>query len=496
MKNYKRAKPFISLVCAVALVLSMIVIAFAADGKSVTATAPQTIKQGSSGTCYVYIDSTEDLAALDVIVHFDPAKVKVTSVYNSISCKLYDSEKGTDSIQCRYLLDGEGSASQTRLFYFYYQVLSGAELGESWFDITIGEAYDSALNDVTVSGSRCKFTITETVTSKTCSVYSTSSLSTAVGQEFSLNYRFSTYQIASGSAVINYDPELFEVVSVTNGRFLDGKVTDVHTDLPGAVYVSFVGTQYGSYSDLLTVNFRTVKNVTETSSIVFKATELCDKDLNFISCSGYTTKVSVAFDSAYIGDAAQMRLDGVFSAEDGQVILTVNLEEDSRLGAGDFVITFDPELVSYNSCEQGFNPDFFIVNDKDVAQGQLKFYIINLADIVTEEKVLTVVFDVLPLEGRKIAEFTLDGTNLIDAQTERIMLRFVDTSVEVEQVQKPLAVRMDLNGDGKVSAFDAQMLAEAKADRRQMTEKQWSLLGDLTWKDIFDYILGRMPAEK
>ena len=124
MKAYKTLKSIISLVCAVALVFSMMTLSVAAvDGKSVTATTSETLKHDEIGTFFVYIDSTKDLAALDVTVHFDASKIKIIGVYNSVSCTLYDSAKGNDSIQFNYIFDGKGSTSQSRLFYFYYQVL-------------------------------------------------------------------------------------------------------------------------------------------------------------------------------------------------------------------------------------------------------------------------------------------------------------------------------------------------------------------------------------
>ena len=433
MKIYKKLKPFISLVCTLLIIFSMVSISVGAvDANSVTASTSATVKQGNSAYCYVDIASTEGLAALDVTVHFDPAKVKILGVYNSISCTLYDSVTNTDNIQFSYILDGEGSASKTRLFYFRYQVLSNADVGSSYFDITIGEAYDNSLNDVAVSGSRCNFTIAETITNKTCSVYSSSSMSTSIEQEFTISYRFSTYQIASGTAVITYDPEMFEVTGVTNGAFLTNKVVDVNASLSGEVYISFVGTEYYSNTNFVSVTFKTIKNVTDTSKIVFKAVELIDKELNSISCSGYTTNVNVAFDSTYVGDAPAMKLDGTFSYDDMQIALVVTLEANSRLGAGDFVITFDPELVSYNSCTKGFTPSFFNINDKKAQDGELKFHIISLSDITTEETVLTVVFDVKQPYSCETADFTLVGTGLTDSLTEGILLNFIDDSVFLE----------------------------------------------------------------
>ena len=433
MNFYKKRKPFISLVCAIALILSVISVpAAAADTNSVTATTGATVKQGNSGYCYVSIDSTEGLAALDVTVHYDPAKVKITGVYNSVSCTLYDSVTNTDNIQFSYILDGQGTAEKTRLFYFQYQVLSNAEVGDAYFDITVGEAYDNSLNDVAVYGSRCNFTIAEKTASKSCYIYGSSSMSTAIEQEFTLSYQFSTYQIASGTAVISYDSELFEVLEVTNGAFLTDKLVDINTDLAGEIYISFVGTAYYSNTNLVSVTFRTIKNVTETSKIVFKATELLDKDLNAYSCSGYTTNISVAYDETHTGDSPAMRLNGTFSYEDTQITLTVSLEENSCLGAGDFVINFDPTLVTYNSCTKGFTPSYFYIDDKKVDSGELKFHIISLSDIVTEETVLTVVFDVNRPYNCETADFTLQGTELTDSMTEGILLNFIDDSVWLE----------------------------------------------------------------
>ena len=433
MRLHQRLKKLSVLLIAVFLLFSaMSISTLAVTAHAVTATTSSTVKQGNTAYAYVYIDSTEDLASLEVTVHFDPTKVKVNGVYNSIRCTLYDSVTNTDNIQFSYLLDGVGTSTKTQLFYFQYQVLSNAEVGNAYFDITIGEACDTSLNDVAVSGSRCNFAITETVTNKSCSVYGSSSASTVIEQEFTLNYRFSTYQIASGTAVITYDPELFEVVEVKNGEFLTDKVVDINTDLTGEIYVSFVGTQYYSNANFLSVTFRTIKNVNETSKITFKAAELIDKALNSISCNGYTTNVNVVYDETYADDSPAMRLDGAFSYENKQITLQISLEADSRLGAGDFVLAFDPELVSFHSCTKGFAPDFFNIDERDVENGNLKFHIISLSDIVTEETVLTVVFDVKHPYNRETADFTLDGSGLTDSLTESILLNFVDDSVLLE----------------------------------------------------------------
>ena len=122
MKTYKKSKVFISLVFIILMICSLgNMFVLAADGIAVTATTDSSVNQGNYAGCYVYIDSLESMAALEVAVHFDNTKVKIVSVYNSVGCTLYDSSINDSDIQFSYIFDGKGAASKTRLFYFYYQ---------------------------------------------------------------------------------------------------------------------------------------------------------------------------------------------------------------------------------------------------------------------------------------------------------------------------------------------------------------------------------------
>lgn len=60
-----------------------------------------------------------------------------------------------------------------------------------------------------------------------------------------------------------------------------------------------------------------------------------------------------------------------------------------------------------------------------------------------------------------------------------------------DYAEQALVEAIDLSADGKVTAFDAQLLAEAKAGVRQLTEAQWTALGELQVADIINYLLGR-----
>ena len=437
MRKAKSCAFLLTLILALALQImpfgSLSVFAAESTDTQVTAMTSASVKQGNSGYCYVYIDSLESLSTLSVTVHYDADKVKVQSgyVYNSVSSLLNDKSVSESSVQFSYIFDGKGKAEKTQLFYFRYTVLSDAEVGDAYFDIVVNEAYDSSLQPINVSGSRCSFKVAETVTTKTCSIYSSSSVSTSVGEEFEISYRLSTYQIASGSFIVSYDPELFEVVDVTNGAFCNNKIVDVNTKLAGSVYVSFVGTEYKSNTNIITVKFKTLKNVAEKSTIKMTVTEFYDLALNPISCSGYTTTANIAFDETYTEDAPSMTLQTAYNAATDKVALTTKLDKDSMLGAGDFVLKFNTDYLTYNSAEKGFSPTFFNINDKNVADGILKFSIISLSNITDEQIVLTVTFDVKHTCEDKLADFEISGSGLTDALTNTIVLNFVDASVTI-----------------------------------------------------------------
>ena len=404
--------------------------AFADDGtRTVYATTSASIKQGSYGYLYVYLDDLTDLSALNVSVYYDSEDVTVQSVYNQVPSVVNDLATGDGQVNASYIFDGKGSAKKTNLFYVYYQVNSTAEVGKTYFDIVVNEAFDSALEPMDFTGSRCAFEIAEKTVSKSCSISSTYNVSTSVGEEFELSYHLSTYQIASGSMNVQYDPELFEVVSVTNGGFLDGKIADVNTALDGTVSVSFVGTTYQTKYDLITVRFKTLKNVSEESDIKLIVSELYDKEFNLYSCSGYTTKANIVFDETYTEDAPSMSVSSSYNAETGKVTAIIELEKDSMLGAGDFVLNFDTRCLTYNSAQKGFSPTFFNLNDKNTADGILKFSIISLSDITEEQIILTVVFDAKYYCQEKTADLEISGNGLTDSLTNAIQLNFVDSSV-------------------------------------------------------------------
>ena len=405
---------------------------FAQGTRRVYAETNASIDQGECGYCYVYLDDLTDLAALNVAVHYDTEKLTITDSYNQVSCSLYDSSNKNGCLQYSYIFDGEGSKAKNSLFYFCYKVNENAEASDTCFDIVVTDAYNSAIEVVEVCGSRCDFTIIEKATDQTVDIHASYNIETSIKEEFEITYSFNNWQIASGSMVISYNPELFEIVEVANGGFLNGKSVDVNKSLGGLVYLSFGATEYNSHdTELLKVKFRTLKNVTENSEIKLTINELFDLALNEIVCNGCATNVAIIYDATYTDDPPSMAISASYDGQSDKVVLTIHLDKNSMLGAGDFVLSFDATYLMYNSAQKGFSPSFFNINDKNVGDGVLKFSIISLTDITDAHTILTVVFDVNHACYDKRVCFEINGNGIADSLTNSILLNFVNAEATV-----------------------------------------------------------------
>lgn len=419
----------------VCICMSQSKIAFADDSANViTIQTDKEVVQGNTYYAYVYVETLENIASLNVSVHYDASVLSVSSTYNRATCSMYDSAKNDDSLSYTYLFDVSSNAkSRTCLFYFSYQIKNNANVGRQFFDVTVDDAYDSALNEVAISGGRYYFTVNEKSQSeKTCRLYGTNNVSSKINEEFEIAYSFSTSSIASGTIEIQYDDELFGFVSLTQSAFLSGKIVDVNSKSAGKVYVSFAGTEYNGSNNILSVKFRTMKNVDQVSQIKCKVSELYDLALASILCDEFNTTATVSIDDNYVEDKPKMSLSTSFDAVNNQVILTVILDENSHLGAGDFAVEWDKELFTFAKFEKLFTPSFFNVNDKQISNGILKFSIISMSDITDRQNVIQIVFGVNNPHDPTLGDFVISGSALADSMTNAIVLNFVGCKQSVE----------------------------------------------------------------
>ena len=160
----KKKRIVIFLIALNLILLSIFMIntkTYADEQISVIAETNSSIEQGSSAYCYVKISSLENVSSINISVYFDSDKIEVMNTYNQVSASLYDSSINDDNVNYSYIFDGNGEATETSLFYFYYKVKDDSALGNTYFDIIVTDAIDSSLNELNVIGNRCNINVIE-----------------------------------------------------------------------------------------------------------------------------------------------------------------------------------------------------------------------------------------------------------------------------------------------------------------------------------------------
>ena len=422
----------VSLSLLVTSVLSLCAVAEESTNR-VWISASQEVTQGNTYTGYVYADLPKNVASLNFSVYFNDAAFTVSNVDNQTECELYDSNVKEGEITFSYLFDGNAQG-ETCLCSFNFRVESDAAVGNQVFDLLVNDAYSASLTPIEINGSRFNCTVKEKTVSKTCTAYATSTVSSKIGNEFSISYRLSTKQIVGGAVQVQYDSELFEFVKFEAGTLLDNKLVDINANSPGSIYISFAGNEYSSGTNFFNVVFRTIGNLNGKSAIKLISSEFYNKELENIQCSPVTTTVALTYDFDYDESIPRMYLS-MENGESDQLVVTVHLSEDSHLGAGDFLIKWDADIFSFSKCEKQISPTFFIIDDKSVESGKLGFSIISMTDIVAASDVLKLTLDITPPPYDISTEISIEGNGLSDSLTDPIELRFAGCNPTVTRAE-------------------------------------------------------------
>ena len=148
----------IVLLLASAFLLSLAPLSAKSDN-IITMSGDESICRSNTYYGYVYIETLENVAALNVSLHYDPSVIEITGTYNQVSCTMYDNSLGKDELSYSYLFDGNGGTDKTCLFTFYYTVKDDAPIGRHMFDLTVNEAYDFSFESTDVKGSRFGYSV-------------------------------------------------------------------------------------------------------------------------------------------------------------------------------------------------------------------------------------------------------------------------------------------------------------------------------------------------
>ena len=423
----------------------------------------------------VYLNTHEEISSLSLEIHFNPDVIAISSTYNSISANIYDSSIHEDSVNYTYIFNDVELDSNQQLFYFYYQIVDGVNPGTYYFDVVISEAYNSSLESVEISTSRKYINVSgkENIRASYAYINGNIDISTSYNEEFSFSYYLSNSEPTSGAFVIRYDDTLFEFVSFTKLDFFNNMICDYNASAKGEILVTFAEVTPDSNTNLFTITLRTIKNETTNTQISLNANELYDTDMNPMGFSASKLNVSITYDGNY-EDHPSVSTSAVVDTLNHQVVFTINLEENSHLGAGDFVFRFDKDVLTYVESTKLISPTFFSVNDKEaqLEKGQIKFSILSTSDIVTGGDILRVTFSYSDTRDNRDSSVILTGSGLTDSLTNPIQLdisgtEFIILGVDLVAIWIDTYMYMDdpsFSGEGTGRCISDNLYETAKRE--------------------------------
>lgn len=195
----------------------------------------------------------------------------------------------------------------------------------------------------------------------------------------------------------------------------------------------------------------------------------------------------VCISAVSAADMTAIEFGQVVAAPGSQVEVPVVIHQNPGIATFRFWIGYDMQALTLVSVEKG----------EALKKGTLKYSVdetdaaitwFNVSNITGDGELFKLVFDVsADAAGDYPLTVSYHPEDIANASLQLVECTVKDGLVQIDnQIDWH---KIDLNGDGKVSAFDAQMLAEANANLRTLTPEQWAGIGALTPKDIVDYIL-------
>ena len=404
--------------------------------ENITIDTNEEIKENQTYYAYVYVDNLTNVASISLSIAFDSSLIEIQNYYNSYSNSVYDDNLSDGLLNVSYIFNNrkDEEIGRTNLFYFTFKVKENAELGFTYFDVLINDAYDYDLNQLSLTGERNRLEIIqkEEVVNKAYINLNTSNVNTKVLNEFEITYSIlPANKFGSGKFEITYDEELFEVVEIEKLDFFANNTVDINQN-NGIISFAFIKLNSNYNSNLFKIRFKTIKNTEAKTSIDFTVKELYGLDLSKYQSSGNKTNVNVAYDESYTGDAPAVYFSlKEENIDDKTFKLSTKLEKESHLGAGDFEINWNTNYLKYISYEQLGTFDMFFVDDKNVEKGILKFHILNLEDVIDEKEFLDISFEKLYQHDDVTDVISINGTSLGNSLTNPIKLNFVDYTYSI-----------------------------------------------------------------
>ncbi len=411
------------------------VYAGAATGQQVCANAV-TVTAGNTACVTLKAENFNNIAALDVYVYYDPAALSVSSTYNGnllsgaqTSVNTAEAGKITLSLMALNGISGTGN-----LLSIYFSTNASCTPGTYPVTVAIGRAYDGNLQEATVGGVKGSVTVNAPVETEEFSIYNdVDRYALQKGDTLSYQVCNSGCRLfVSADFTVEYDHELFAFDSVTLMPELtgEGAVYSVNSSVLGQVRIVYANDEPVSSYYLFTVRLKVIADVDTTTSVRTRAENVYRQDLSaYLPGSTYrSVTLQKAPQEVDHPNAFLKTEELVVGRENGA---TFYLEAGAGIAAADFVINYDPAVLScvaVTAAEEVADHGGMLMINDNFTSGKIRFSYVNM-DAYADTDLPLVHITWKPLQSPKAHyQVTPEGIGVVDTQQNAVTLEYVTDS--------------------------------------------------------------------
>lgn len=395
-----------------------------------------TVTQGNNVGMTLRISGQVPYSALDISIlydttHFKASSFSYSSLFNGIS---HQKEAVIDSNhQLSYVFISASNVTLSGdLLYIQFSTVNDAPIDTFVVYVGVNGVFDEALVAIDTTSQNGSITFIEKVIPIKSANFSRSISKTQLRQDETFTFTISSSNLALMAASnfeLIFNHNHIEFVDVSYGTVLRASdvLIDLNTNTRGLVLIAFAKTNgINQASPLLTFTFKVIADIDVTSELIFQSKNTVDINFSPIQTNIITQNITLIKKEVVV-ILPNMRINSYVGTVNTDFYVDVILEKKAALSAGDFQITFDHEILTYDHFEVLTEKGFFIFNYREQEQ-KMTFSFID-SDGLDEERVLRIHFKA-KASSPLTTQIQLSGSNLVDKNLNRVNATFSPSIVE------------------------------------------------------------------
>ena len=376
----------LALLLAICLILQTIpAFADATEEQKVTA-GTTSVTAGDTAYLSLRAENFVNIATLEVYVYYDPSVFSVNSTYNGYmlnesQASVNTAEAGTVKLVAMSL---DGISGSGELLNLYFSTISGAAAGTYPIKVAIGNAYDTELKPVTVSGANGSITVREREETESFYVYNYTNnyyaqqgdtLYCYVNGEWSRGF-------VSGDFTFTYNHELFayEDVTLSSELTTEGAIWSVNSSVLGQVRIAYACDKPINAYQLFTVKLKVIADKEEYTSLKIQAANVYRENLSmYLPYSSETWMQLQKLPEVTDDPNVWLETSGMIVGQPATSVFWV--EKGAGIAAADFTVAYDPAVLrcaGVTVCDAVTEQNGMLMVNDNFNDGKVRFSYINM----------------------------------------------------------------------------------------------------------------------